>query len=106
MDTAATILNVVDVEATCWADRTPPGQVSEIIEIGLATVDLAAARRTGRHRILVRPQRSAVSPFCTDLTGLTQNDADAGITFAGSPSKAGTTAARTTPGTSPPSSRT
>ena len=82
MNTAATFLNVVDVEATCWENGPPPGQISEISEIGLATVDLATGQRIGRHRILVRPQRSAVSPFCTDLTGLTQADADAGVSFA------------------------
>lgn len=36
-----TLLNVVDVEATCWEDRPPPDAVSEIIEIGLTVVDLA-----------------------------------------------------------------
>jgi inhibitor of KinA sporulation pathway (predicted exonuclease) len=36
---AGDLLNVIDVEATCWAGEPPPGQVSEIIEIGLAVVD-------------------------------------------------------------------
>lgn len=78
MDTKTALLNVVDVEATCWAAGPPPGQVSEIIEIGLATV---AGRRAGRRSILLRPQRSAVSAFCTELTGLTQADAGAGVSF-------------------------
>jgi len=73
---------VVDVEATCWKDGPPPGQVSEIIEIGLTTVDLSTSQRIGRHRIMVRPERSAVSPFSTELTGLTQAEVDAGISFA------------------------
>ncbi len=77
MNRAATLLNVVDVEATCWQDGPPDGQVSEIIEIGLTTVDLSLGQRIGRHRILVRPQRSAVSAFCTELTGLTQAEVDA-----------------------------
>jgi inhibitor of KinA sporulation pathway (predicted exonuclease) len=76
------ILNVVDVEATCWDGQPPSGQVNEIIEIGLTVVDLAAGERTGRHRILVRPERSAVSAFCTELTGLTQDEVDTGIGFA------------------------
>jgi inhibitor of KinA sporulation pathway (predicted exonuclease) len=76
------VLNVVDVEATCWAGDPPPGQVSEIIEIGLTTIDLASGERTGRHRVLVRPARSAVSDYCTRLTGLTQAEADAGVSFA------------------------
>ncbi|MFG1795164.1 exonuclease domain-containing protein [Nocardia sp. NPDC049149] len=76
------LLNVVDVEATCWDGATPPGAVSEIIEIGLTVVDLAAGERIGKHRILVRPARSTVSEFCTELTGLTQDEVDTGIAFA------------------------
>ncbi|NUR84325.1 MAG: exonuclease domain-containing protein [Nonomuraea sp.] len=76
-----TLLNVVDVEATCWDTQPPPGQSSEIIEIGLCVVDLAARTRTARHRILVRPARSAVSGFCTELTGLTQDEVDSGVSF-------------------------
>ncbi|MEU8524115.1 MULTISPECIES: 3'-5' exonuclease [Streptomyces] len=76
------LLNVVDVEATCWDGQPPPGAVSEIVEIGLTVVDLAAGRRLGRHRILVRPARSRVSAFCTELTGLTQEEVDGGLPFA------------------------
>jgi len=76
------VLNVVDVEATCWDGEPPAGQVSEIIEIGLTTVDLDAGKRTGKHRLLVRPARSAVSGFCTGLTGLTREEVDTGISFA------------------------
>ncbi|KUP97799.1 3'-5' exonuclease [Thermobifida cellulosilytica] len=82
MDNSTELLNVVDVEATCWEGRPPPGQVSEIIEIGLTVVDLAAGRRLERHRILVRPARSTVSAFCTELTGLTQEEVDTGVSFA------------------------
>jgi inhibitor of KinA sporulation pathway (predicted exonuclease) len=76
------LLNVVDVEATCWDGQPPPGHVSEIIEVGLTVVDLRAGERVGRHRILVRPVRSAVSDFCTGLTGLTQAEVDKGVEFA------------------------
>ncbi|MFF8614850.1 exonuclease domain-containing protein [Streptomyces sp. NPDC015350] len=99
MDTDAPgLLNVIDIEATCWDGQPPPGAVSEIIEIGLTVVDLRAAAaaspaRTGsrkpmipgriaRHRILVRPARSKVSDFCTELTGLTQAEVDTGVSFA------------------------
>lgn len=75
------LLNVIDVEATCWEGRPPPGAVSEIIEIGLTVVDLGRGERVGRHRILVRPSRSAVSPFCTELTGLTRSEVDTGMSF-------------------------
>ncbi|GGY83751.1 3'-5' exonuclease [Streptomyces omiyaensis] len=76
------LINVVDIEATCWEKAPPPGAVSEIIEIGLTVVDLTARERVGRHRILVRPARSRVSAFCTDLTGLTQAEVDTGVDFA------------------------
>ncbi|MFW5417241.1 exonuclease domain-containing protein [Nocardiopsis sp. CNT-189] len=76
------LLNVVDVEATCWEGSPPPGQVSEIIEIGLAVVDLKAGERVSRHRITVRPARSSVSAFCTELTGITPAEAESGADFA------------------------
>ncbi|MFI0937742.1 exonuclease domain-containing protein [Streptomyces sp. NPDC021020] len=82
MDTLPRLLNVVDVEATCWEGQPPAGQVSEIIEIGLTVVDLAARTRRAKHRLLVRPQRSRVSAFCTELTGLTQDEVDGGTSFA------------------------
>jgi len=84
MDSAWTecLVNVVDVEATCWADSGPAGQVSEIIEIGLTVVDLDGGERVARHRVLVRPVRSTVSEFCTELTGLTQGEVEQGADFA------------------------
>ncbi|MFE5711475.1 exonuclease domain-containing protein [Streptomyces sp. NPDC056501] len=82
MEHGPALLNVVDVEATCWEGQTPPGAVSEIIEIGLTVVDLTARQRVGRHRILVRPERSEVSGFCTELTGLTPPEVAGGVSFA------------------------
>ncbi|MER5967653.1 3'-5' exonuclease [Streptomyces sp. NPDC002057] len=76
------LINIVDVEATCWDGVRPPGAVSEIIEIGLTVVDLEAGERVSRHRVLVRPARSRVSAFCTELTGLTQEEVDTGLDFA------------------------
>lgn len=82
MDDAEYLLNVVDVEATCWEGQPPPGQLNEIIEIGLTVVDLRAGERLAKHRLLVRPARSKVGPFCTELTGLTRTEVDAGLPFA------------------------
>ena len=73
---------VVDVESTCWAGDPPPGQMSEIIEIGLCVVDVAALERVERRSILVRPACSTVSAYCTQLTTLTQADVDGGIPLA------------------------
>ncbi len=56
--------------------------MSEIIEIGLTVVDVVARERVSRQRLLVRPERSAVSAFCTELTGLTQAEVDSGVSFA------------------------
>ncbi|MFJ3766143.1 exonuclease domain-containing protein [Streptomyces sp. NPDC090082] len=82
MEHGTDLLNVIDVEATCWDGQPPPGAVSEIIEIGLTVVDLAARQRVARHRILVRPERSEVSGFCTELTGLTPTEVARGVAFA------------------------
>ena len=69
---------VVDVEATCWEDDPPPGQISEIIEIGLCVLDVATLTRVERRGILVRPVCSTVSPYCSQLTTLTQAQVDDG----------------------------
>jgi inhibitor of KinA sporulation pathway (predicted exonuclease) len=62
---------VIDVESTCWEGEPPPGQMSEIIEVGACTVDVASLERADRRAILVRPIKSTVSDFCTRLTTLT-----------------------------------
>jgi len=74
---------IVDVESTCWKDdgQRPSGEVSEIIEIGLTEVDLDLLTIGKAESILVKPVRSKVSAFCTELTTLTQEDADLGISF-------------------------
>jgi inhibitor of KinA sporulation pathway (predicted exonuclease) len=77
---ADTVL-VVDIEATCWEGAIPPGEEPEIIEIGLCVLDVASGERREKTSLLVRPERSAVSPFCTQLTTLTQADVDAGLSF-------------------------
>lgn len=76
------LLNVIDVEATCWSGSPPPGEVNEIIAIGVCVVDVVGRTRVQRDEILVRPARSRVSGFCTELTGLTQEQVDTGLSFA------------------------
>ncbi|MCP4663516.1 MAG: exonuclease domain-containing protein [bacterium] len=73
---------VIDIESTCWDGTPPPGQENEIIEIGLCTLEVAGADRRDRESLLVRPERSTVSAFCTELTTLTQDQVDRGIPFA------------------------
>ena len=62
---------VIDLESTCWDGPPPDGQVSEIIKIGVATVDVASLQRADKQSILLRPVRSQISDFCTRLTTLT-----------------------------------
>jgi inhibitor of KinA sporulation pathway (predicted exonuclease) len=73
---------VVDVESTCWKSKAPPGEESEIIEIGICLLDIATATPVEKESILVKPERSRVSDFCTELTTLTQEQVDKGISFA------------------------
>jgi inhibitor of KinA sporulation pathway (predicted exonuclease) len=72
---------VVDVEATCWEAGPPPGEQAEIIEIGWALLDVPARLVREGGSLLVRPQRSRVSAFCTALTTLTPEMVDGGVTF-------------------------
>ena len=72
---------VVDIESTCWEGSPPPGEVSEIIEVGICPVELSTGRRLGKRSILVCPKRSHVSAFCTQLTTLTLEQVNGGITF-------------------------
>ena len=73
---------VVDVESTCWEGQPPQGEEPEVIEIGLVELELASLERAARRSILIRPERSRVSPFCTRLTTLTPEEVERGVSFA------------------------
>lgn len=72
---------VVDLEATCWEEGPPPDQEPEIIEIGLCVLDVATGRRLDNPSILVRPERSTISAYCTSLTTLTQEEIQEGVSL-------------------------
>lgn len=72
---------VVDIECTCWQNNPPPGEESEIIEVGICTLDVASGERRQKRSVLVRPTRSTVSAFCTRLTTLTQAQVETGVSF-------------------------
>ncbi len=72
---------VIDIEATCWESSPPDGQENEIIEVGICTLDVQTWERLERKSIFVKPERSTVSPFCTELTSITQAMVDEGVTF-------------------------
>ncbi|MBK1851114.1 exonuclease domain-containing protein [Marinobacter sp. 1-4A] len=80
-------LLIVDLEATCWENRTTPTgepqntENMEIIEFGCALSD-----RNGKlldsQSFLVRPTvNTKLSEFCTSLTSITQSMVDAAPTF-------------------------
>lgn len=80
-------LIIVDVESTCWENNPPPntpppGEINEIIEIGVCSLDLETFLIEDARPIFVRPERSKISEFCTRLTTLTQEKIDReGIPF-------------------------
>ena len=74
---------VVDLEAACWLGSPPDGQRNEVIEIGVAALDLASAQIVKHGTVLIKPTHSEISPFCTELTHITQEMVDSeGIPFA------------------------
>jgi len=73
---------IIDVEATCWEGANPVGMESDIIEIGICLLDVQTGEITNNKGILVKPERSAISPFCTELTTITpEMVAKDGISF-------------------------
>ncbi len=73
---------IIDLEATCWEGEPPEGQASEIIEIGLCVMDPNTGEREEPRAILLKPQRSALSDFCIQLTTLTPEMLADGMGFA------------------------
>jgi len=73
---------IIDVESTCWErGKEPPDEKNEIIEIGICVLDTKAWERVEKRSIIVKPEYSKVSEFCEDLTTLTQEEVDKGISF-------------------------
>ena len=65
---------IVDVEATCWKEKPPDGQISEIIQVGIVEFNLASGSISAKIGYNIRPQYSEVSEFCTELTGITAEE--------------------------------
>ncbi len=58
-----------DLEMCCW-NIDGKGRTGEIIEIGLAEIDLTASQIIRRAQYYVKPENDEISPFCTELTGI------------------------------------
>ena len=66
---------VVDCECTCWSTKEEQGaQCSEIIQIGVCSLNLAAKTIGQEASYLIKPKYSTVSEYCTALTGITQKN--------------------------------
>ena len=69
----ATHLIVVDLEATCSDDGAVPRDQMEIIEIGAVMVEMDGLNAADTFQTFVLPVRHQdLTPFCTELTGITQ----------------------------------
>lgn len=58
-----------DLEMCCWNDGRRP-RIGEIIEIGVAELDLPTGEVVRRAQYYVRPEHDEISEFCTELTGI------------------------------------
>ena len=66
------LVNVIDVESTCWrSDSEARGQTSDIIEIGITVFDFETLDIISTDSIIIKPKHSSVSEFCTELTTIT-----------------------------------
>ncbi|RYE20212.1 MAG: exonuclease domain-containing protein, partial [Sphingobacteriaceae bacterium] len=73
---------IVDIEATCWETKPPEGMENDIIEVGICLLDIHTGELSDNRGILVKPERSVISPFCTELTTITSEMTDSeGISF-------------------------
>jgi len=64
-------INIIDVESTCWKRGPDDGQKSEIIEIGICVVDVVNLAIVSKKNIIIKPEFSEVSEFCTQITSIT-----------------------------------
>jgi len=63
----------LDVEQQCWGgDEKPEGFHHDIIQIGLVEADLQNLYITRHEGFIVRPAKINISAFCTELTGITE----------------------------------
>lgn len=59
-----------DLEMCCW-NENGKGTTGEIIEIGLAEIDVSKGEIVKRAQYYVKPDHDEVSLFCVELTGIT-----------------------------------
>lgn len=78
-------LLVFDLELTCWEriredgsiDKSPPqGMENEIIQFGYALINMSERKIEDKGSWLIKPKKSTISPFCKNLTGISQKMID------------------------------
>ncbi len=75
----ARYLLCVDIEATCERD-SPWAEEMEIIEIGAVVVDLITQSVVAEFQRYIKPfVHPTLTPFCLELTGITQTQVDTGM---------------------------
>ena len=66
------LINCFDLEMCCWEDDKETGKkTGEIIEIGIAKIDLKKGEIIRSAQYYVKPENDKISKFCTELTGIT-----------------------------------
>ncbi|XP_014860885.1 PREDICTED: ERI1 exoribonuclease 2 [Poecilia mexicana] len=71
-------LIVIDFESTCWREKNNYGQ--EIIEFPAVLLNTSSGEVESEFHMYVQPQEHPVlSEFCTELTGITQVQVEAGV---------------------------
>ncbi|XP_029595060.1 ERI1 exoribonuclease 2-like [Salmo trutta] len=71
-------LIVIDFESTCWRERNSYGQ--EIIEFPAVLLNTATGEVESEFHTYVQPQEHPIlSDFCTQLTGIPQQQVEAGV---------------------------
>ncbi len=72
---------VIDLEATCDGPGKFDLSRANIIEIGAARLDRKTLRVADTFSELIRPRDSSISPFITEITGITADDVEQCDTF-------------------------
>lgn len=76
-------LCILDFEATC-SERKPQPRPQEIIEFPTLLLNVSTGEIEAEFHYYIRPDvHPTLSQFCTELTGITQDTVDRGISLAG-----------------------
>jgi len=66
---------IFDLEATCW-EGNQMGRKQEVIEIGAIRTDSFGQRKSTFNKLVRPEQNPQLSNYCTNLTGIIQDDVD------------------------------